>query len=657
MDSLVYLPYVHALLKNYCETDHDIQSNYNWLEPIFINDTAERLLAGRETEIDVLGLSCYLWNWSLQLEIANRVRKANPNCLIIMGGPHPDWKDEEFFLKYKDIDIVVKHEGEQPFLQILLENLKDKKNFSVISSLMVPSDAKKAIHTGPPLRLDKWSEKSVWQTEEMKQLALKYSQHVKIAAVWETNRGCPFQCSFCDWGSATYSKMRMLPEARLEGDLQFFAENKVIKIFIADSNFGMFPRDIDLANRVVHYKKNFGYPTLVYWATAKNKAEPVLEIAKAFLDNDLDDSVVIAIQSANQNTILEMGRGSQSLKTYKRLSHLVDQIGAPKIAQIILGSPGESVGEFKNSLNEMLELNFHRSFFVINYAVLPNAPIAAASEMQRHEIKTVTRPANRIWGYKKNLWKWKSGFETTIVGHSKMTTDDWVEMNVYKTHLMCMHHLGLTRFISRGLRNLFNISYDDFYSYLFAKALSDTGVVGQSYLKIRRHFEDFLMDENAVYALPGIDEDWYIDQESALFCWLIQDHAELKKWIESVFQEFLKLKNITSPLADNLITYQLNTIISPDYNYQTGKRFESDYDFFTYFQKLQDWDRPEIQIVKKKTYYSVKENSRFLKDQTVHFNWLENDQINMKAFQHSVIVGPYRRYMSSPVFEKLEIID
>ena len=53
-DSLVYLPYVHALLKNFAEKDPVIKENYFWQEPIFLNSSAEQLLQGRdEANIDV----------------------------------------------------------------------------------------------------------------------------------------------------------------------------------------------------------------------------------------------------------------------------------------------------------------------------------------------------------------------------------------------------------------------------------------------------------------------------------------------------------------------------------------------------------------------------------------------------------------------------
>ena len=30
---------------------------------------------------------------------------------------------------------------------------------------------------------------------------------IKYIAAWETNRGCPYQCTFCDWGSLTNSRL------------------------------------------------------------------------------------------------------------------------------------------------------------------------------------------------------------------------------------------------------------------------------------------------------------------------------------------------------------------------------------------------------------------------------------------------------------------
>lgn len=658
LDSLIYLPYIHALLKTHCEKDPVIRENYSWLEPVFRNNTAEDLLGGREGRIDVLGLSCYLWNWNLQLEIARRVKAVNPRCLVVMGGPHPDWKDPDFFRKYPDVDLVVKHDGEIPFHRILLESLREQPDYASISSLMVPDADRGAVHTGEPLRIQAWGDESVYaDCPEMAAIAAQYRDRLNIGALWETNRGCPYRCSFCDWGSATYSKMRQFPDARLEKDLEFFAKNKINKVLIVDSNFGMFPRDVGLAHRMVEYKKNYGYPNLVHWSIAKNKAEPVAEIAKAFLDSELDNSVCLSIQSTQEDTIVEMGRGAHSLQTHKKLSEMIDQTGAPKIAQIILGSPGESAQGFINTMHDMMEMNFHKSLFLVNYAVLPNAPVAQPAEMARHGIQTIDRPANRTWGHRKLLWKWKSGTERIIVGHSKMSQPDWVLMSTYKTHVMCLHHLGPTRLIARAFRNLHGIRYAEFYSYFYEAAMADTGPVGDSYRKVKAHFEDYLVNTEGIYALPAFDPDWYIDHESALFCWMMNQKEELLRWLMETTRKFAAGRGLPTEFVEEILHYQINMLITPDYDPAEGRRFSSGYDFYSYFSLLGDRDRAEVPLERRHVSYEIHEGQRNLKDQIIDFNWKKGDEINLHVYQHRMAIGAYRRYMSTPVFEQVQTLN
>src|SRR5512135_2331009 len=41
---------------------------------------------------DVLGMSCYVWNSSRMLRLAERVRRALPGTLLILGGPDADFR-------------------------------------------------------------------------------------------------------------------------------------------------------------------------------------------------------------------------------------------------------------------------------------------------------------------------------------------------------------------------------------------------------------------------------------------------------------------------------------------------------------------------------------------------------------------------------------
>ena len=69
---------------------------------------------------------------------------------------------------------------------------------------------------------------------------------VNFSAVFETNRGCPNQCSYCDWGEPK-TKVRLFPMEPIKAEIDWFAEHKIEFIYAADANFGLFSRDIEIA--------------------------------------------------------------------------------------------------------------------------------------------------------------------------------------------------------------------------------------------------------------------------------------------------------------------------------------------------------------------------------------------------------------------------
>ena len=78
----------------------------------------------------------------------------------------------------------------------------------------------------------------------------------KWTPTWETNRGCPFKCTFCDWGSAIASKVRNFEEERLYKEIDYFSEKKIDLVFGADANFGILKRDKNLALKFAENKKS-----------------------------------------------------------------------------------------------------------------------------------------------------------------------------------------------------------------------------------------------------------------------------------------------------------------------------------------------------------------------------------------------------------------
>ncbi len=70
----------------------------------------------------------------------------------------------------------------------------------------------------------------------------------KLAPMIETNRGCPFSCTFCVQGTGWYTKVHYFSKDRLREEIQYIARKTSLPnmgtLRIADSNYGMYERDI-----------------------------------------------------------------------------------------------------------------------------------------------------------------------------------------------------------------------------------------------------------------------------------------------------------------------------------------------------------------------------------------------------------------------------
>src|SRR5208337_3709131 len=138
IDDMPYLPYMWATLKSYHERHRATVDDYEWLEPIYSRGDPSPLLEPyRGTRIDVLGLSCYTWNWDIERRLAQRVKEENPDCHVVAGGPDPAYKDTQFFTKNPCIDAVVVNDGEIPFARILDALSEDRSQLRAIPDLFL----------------------------------------------------------------------------------------------------------------------------------------------------------------------------------------------------------------------------------------------------------------------------------------------------------------------------------------------------------------------------------------------------------------------------------------------------------------------------------------------------------------------------------------
>ncbi len=89
---------------------------------------------------------------------------------------------------------------------------------------------------------------------------------------------------------------------RVYAELDWFSKNKIEFIFCCDANFGILPRDYDIALKAAENKKKFGYPHVLSVQNTKNARERAYKVQKLLADTGLSKGVTLAMQTVDPHT-------------------------------------------------------------------------------------------------------------------------------------------------------------------------------------------------------------------------------------------------------------------------------------------------------------------------------------------------------------------
>lgn len=583
-----YFPYMWAILKSYWERHKDGDDPYEWLEPIWWNDMPDSLLQPyQDLTIDVLGLSCYTWNWEVQCGIARQVKARNPDCLVVAGGPEPDYKDPDFFRKHPYIDIVVVKDGEITFLKLLSKMARDDRNFRDIGGLYLPgSDGGAHICTGPaevPTVFD--HSPYVDQSAYYERLIELYGP-ASFDVIFETNRGCPYACSFCDWGSSTMSKIRRFDMARIVAEADWLGRMKVAHVMLADANFGILPRDIEIADLLnATREKHGGYPKYIYYSAAKNHPDRVIAIARKFAESGICTAHALSIQHTRKEVLAATERSNIPAEKQVEVVKAMMENRVPIEVQLILGIPGDTYPLWKACLADLMEWGIHEDYLIQAYRLLPNAPAAEKSFLDRWQIKTIGRVmfdhTLRLRETNKDIIRMR---EKIVVQSKTYSSEDWIKMSTYSAFVKALHNGSLTQRIAVYLRLTHNVPYLEFYERLIEDAFQCTALTREWYQSVANHCRHFLEHEDAsdhmeVEALPRLPYALHPPR------WL---YVQICLNIDTFFNGLKAYLSDQYPLVKNLgsvIDYQRELIILPTFDRNVGKTFRTDFHWMSYFEE------------------------------------------------------------------------
>lgn len=152
----------------------------------------------RKNDSTVVGISCMTTQLQQVYDLASFLKRANPNYIIIVGGPHPSAMPVQTLQECSDIDIAVIGEGEITFSELVgrigsdseysdLKGIASRVNGEVV--LTTPREFISDIDALPIPAYDLVESFLYYPgTSPSKEYPSMYVMG---------SRGCPFTCSFC----------------------------------------------------------------------------------------------------------------------------------------------------------------------------------------------------------------------------------------------------------------------------------------------------------------------------------------------------------------------------------------------------------------------------------------------------------------------------
>ncbi|MGV3523539.1 MAG: B12-binding domain-containing radical SAM protein [Candidatus Sericytochromatia bacterium] len=450
-----YFPYSTGLLQSYVQANAPRPQRYTFAMPVYARISVPEAVAQLQ-HCDIVGFSVYVWNIKLSLAIARALKAAKPEILIVFGGPQVPDQAEAFVREAPFIDLCCHGEGEQLFLDIL-ETLpsRDWQHLQGVSYL----DDSRFVHQPKGARIKDINILPSPYLSGVFDGLIQAHPETQWLALWETNRGCPFSCTFCDWGSATQSKVYSFDLERLYGEVDWFAAHKIEFIFCCDANFGILKRDLDIVRHVANTKQATGYPQALSVQNTKNATERAYEVQSILAESGLNKGVTLSLQSVSPTTLKSIKRANISSASYQELQRRFTRDRIETYTDVILGLPGETYDSFIEGVGQIIEDGQHNRIQFNNLAILPNAEMGNPAYQAEYGMVSVETKIINLHGELLELGDDIQETQDLVIATNTLPPEDWVKVRTFSWMTALLHFDKLLQIPIILLHELGGLSY------------------------------------------------------------------------------------------------------------------------------------------------------------------------------------------------------
>ncbi len=483
-DQFIFLPYSAGCVWAYCEQMKTVSRDaLGGL--LFIKEPIDQIIEQFDNP-SIVGFSHYIWNENYNDTLARKIKERWPECMIVYGGPQVPDVIDTWYTEHDFVDVCIHQEGEISFNEILKGT-----DFNLITGITYNHNG--SWHgSGTSNRISKLEE---IQSPYLLGLFdnLNVPDNYILNAIMETDRGCPYRCTFCDWGGTTFSKIKTFGLDRVFDEIEWAGRNSIEMINSANANFGIFKeRDNLIADKLIETKERYGYPKIFETSWAKNSNKDVLELAVKLKQSGLLRKFGISMQSMDTQTLKNIKRDNLKINQIDSIIRSAADADISVMVELIVGLPGETYESWTKNYCYLME---YENTSIENYpcSLLNNSELNNVDTIRDFKIEHKVVDFGPIASYHVQ--------ETVkqITGTYSMPSDVFKEVWAWTWCARLGHTFGITNEIVKKLKTDGVTTIVEFYENWYHYIKTSNGILNKKYsewinILINNDFQTYIFD-------------------------------------------------------------------------------------------------------------------------------------------------------------------
>lgn len=485
-EKIVYLPYSVGCVWAYAEQQLSVARSQ--LGGIWF---IKRPIAEYLAELDnpaLVGFSNYVWNSNYNDQMAQAIKQKWPNCVIVYGGPNVPDQPGQWYKDRSYVDVCIHKEGELTF-----NSLVNGTPLLMIPGISYKDSSGKWNHNTDASRIDQLDHLPSPYVQGLFNNLL--DKNYVINGLLETDRGCPFKCTFCDWGGVTFSKLKKINIERVFAEIDWLGQNQISNVTIVNANFGIFAdRDSTISDYIIATNKKYGYPKTIDFNWAKNSNDLVFDIALRFKRAGMLHKFGVSMQSMNTETLINIKRDNMGINDFDDVVTKAHAHDMQVMVELIAGLPGETYDTWTENFCKLMS---HENTSIESYPcwLLYNSELTSAESVQKFKIQSRTLP------YQSYARGYVQEEAQQVIATSTLPEQDLIQLWQWTWCANLGHTLGLVNHISKHVCSEQNCSTKEFYENWYRYIKNSNGILNEKYM----HWQQLLDQYNFIEYTGNFD--------------------------------------------------------------------------------------------------------------------------------------------------------